>query len=337
VNALACAVLSFLAAVPALAEAAYRFADPDWAIRADFPAEPKPDIFRKPTEYGDEVTMRYYLEQGGQRFMVARFTYPVVPLSRERTSLYGSSFEEMLKSRPGEVKDRGDFVLGPYLGARLLIDQRREKTRREMRLVLIGASLYVISAEWPAVGQRGVAPECDRFLRSVAMTPEFADVRAIEDAGRWRELEHGNFKLRYDGTRWYRDPTDTDPAVFNLLRVDRLAEAQLIAENAPARAEDMEAAVLATAREAAESVTLRRRGRKFRNGFELEELEFAVRSDGVTYVNHGYFYTGPAGTLQLRAWSPDKTYAGIAGDIAELLDGLAIKPATGQVANATGR
>lgn len=337
VKKLARAAFLFLAAVPALASGAYRFAEPDWALQVDFPAEPKSDVFRKPTEFGDEVALRYHLEQGGRHFMVARFIYPVVPLSRERGSLYRASFEELMKSRPGEPKDKGNFLLGPYLGARLLIDQKREKTLREVRLVLIGASLYVVSAEWPAAGRHDTAPECEEFLRSVAVRPEFADAHVAEDAGRWRELERGNFKLRYDGTRWYRDPTDTDPAVFNLLRVDRLAEAQLIAETGPAAAEEMETSVLATARESAESVTLKRRGKKTRGGLNMEELEFVVRVDGETYINHGYFYAGPAGALQLRAWSPEKTYESVAGDIVELLDGLAIKASAGPAAAAVGR
>ncbi|MBI2516820.1 MAG: hypothetical protein HYV95_07875 [Opitutae bacterium] len=331
------AAFLLLAAIPAQAMAQSHFAEADWALQADFPAAPKPDVFRKPTEFGDQLTLRYYLEQGGLRFMVARFTYPVVPLARAQTSLYQSSFEELMKSRPGEVKGKGDFALGPYQGARLLIEQKREKTLREVRLVLIGASLYVVSAEWPAGDPGGMAAECGQFLRSVAVRPEYADARVIEDAGRWRELEHGNFKLRYDGTRWYRDPTDNESGVFNLLRVDRLAEAQLIAEDTPVPTDSMETVVLASARETAESVALKKRGRKTRNGVSLEELEFTARVDGVSYVNHGYFYTGPAGTLQLRAWSPDKTYAGVAGDITELLDGLAIKTAAGPTATAAGR
>lgn len=329
------AVLLLLAAIPALAMAAHHFAEAGWALQAEFPAAPKPDVFRKPTEFGEQVTLRYYLEQAGRRFMLARFTYPVVPLSGNRAGLYQSSFEELMRSRPGEVKDKGSFLLGSYEGARLVIDQKRDKTLREVRLVLIGASLYVMSAEWP--NQRDAEAECEEFLKGVALQPEFTDARVVEDTERWRELEHGNFKLRYDGTRWYRDPTDNDPGVFNLLRVDKLAEAQLIAEDTPVPADSMEASVLAAAKETAESVALKKRGRKTRSGVSLEELEFTARVDGVTYVNHGYFYSGPFGALQLRGWSSDKTYAGVAGDITELLDGLAIKSAVGPAAAATSR
>jgi hypothetical protein len=304
----------------------------DWAVHAEFPADPKADEFRKPTDFGDQVTNRYYLEKEGQRYMLARFHYPVVPSMRDQEALYKSSVEELMRSRPGEIKASRTFSLGDYTGLRLVISQLREKTTREVRLIQIGASLYVFSAEWPG---SGASQGGERFFGSVVLQPGFADPRLVEDRERWRLLRSGRFTLRYDATRWYRDPADNEAGIFNLLRVDKQAEAQMIAEPDPIAAPTMEESVLATAKETAESVILRKHGRKTRGAAEVEELEFVVRADGTTYVNHGYFYTGPAGALQLRSWSPEKTYAQVAGDMTELLDGLAIN--TGSGSPATGR
>ncbi|MFI5336742.1 MAG: hypothetical protein ACHQ5A_08160 [Opitutales bacterium] len=317
-----CICLGLLAATAALGQV--HVAPPGWALAAEFPAEPKGDEFRKSTDLGDQVTHRFYLEQNGLRFLLARFVYPVVPLARAQDALYKSSVEELMRSRPGDLRFAQPFSLGEYTGLRLVIDQRRDRSVREVRLIQIGASLYFLSAEWPAAGATAAPPEMERFLQGVALRPDFEQPRFVEERERWRVLGAGRFHLRYDATRWYRDPTDNEAGVFNFLRVDKLAEAQFIAEATPLQSTTMEESVLATARENAESVTLRKRGRKIRSSTSVEELDFIVRAEGTTYINHGYFYTGPAGAVQLRAWSPEKTYAQVESDIFELLDGLAI-------------
>ena len=317
--------LGLLAVTSVLAEV--HVTEQDWAIEADFPAQPKADDFRKATEQGDQLTRRYYLELSGKRYMAARFIYPVAPSEESYVELYKSSVEELMKSRPGELKLSVPFTIGDYTGLRLLINQQRDRTVREIRLIAIGASLYVLSAEWPAAGATGSPPEMERFLQGAVLRPEYRDSRLVNDRDRWRELGAGRFRLRYDATRWYRDPADNEAGVYNFLRVDKKAEAQFIAEMEPLKSATMEESVLATARESAESVNVRQRGRKLRSGVNLEELEFSVRTEGVTYINHGYFYTGTAGSMQLRAWAPDKAYASVSGDIAEFLDGLSISAA----------
>lgn len=311
-----------------------RVNEQDWALEAVFPDAPKADRFRKPTEFGEQVTHRFYLEFGGRRYLAARFVYPVVPLGREQDSLYKRSVEELMKSRPGEVRLAQNYSLGEYSGLRLVIDQLRDKTIREVRLIQIGASLYVLSAEWPGSGAASASsppPEAERFLQGTILRPDYASSRLVEDRERWRELGSGRFRLRYDATRWYRDPADQEVGVFNLLRVDKRAEAQLIAEPEPIPSPTMEESVLATARENAESVIVRQRGRKTRSGVSVEELEFSVRAEGTTYVNHGYFYTGPAGAVQLRAWAPEKVYDKVSGDMTELLEGLMINLPTAKM------
>lgn len=301
------------------------FERPGWAINAAFPAAPKTDEVRIASEQGDIVVERFFYDQGSTRCMLARFNYPVVPLVRLQEQLYDRSIEEMMRSRPGQTKGNGPIALGEYTGRQLVLLHRREKTVREVRQFLIGASLIVVSAEWPGTGEP--TPEVARFLKSVAVRPEFADPRRAEEGARWREVVHGKFRVRYDATRWYRDPSDREPGVFNFLRVDQQAEAQLIAEPEPlAGGASMGDAVLQTARENAESVVVRRTGKKTRGSVVVDEIEYTARVEGVTYVNHGYFYSGPAGAVQLRAWSPDKTYVPVSGDIEELLAGLSITP-----------
>lgn len=299
------------------------FNEPGWAIVASFPGTPKTDEVRTPSEQGEIVVKRFFYEQGSTRCMLARFSYPVVPLAAYQEDIYDRSIEEMMKSRPGEMKVNTRFELGAYGGRVIQLRHRRERTVREVRQVLVGSSLLVISAEWPGTGEP--TEEVARFLRSVAVRPEYANPRQVEEEARWREIRQGSFRLRYDGSRWYRDPGDSEPGVFNLLRVDQAAEAQLIVEAEPlAGGQTIEDSVIGSAREAAESVTVRRRAKKNRSGLSFDDLEYAVRVEGVTYVNHGYFYTGPAGTVQLRGWSPEKTYRGVESDITELLDGISV-------------
>lgn len=316
------AFLFFGAIVPAWAD--FSFSDRNWAIEARFPDEPKTDGILTPSPQGDVKVHRFYWEPGTEHYLLARFEYPLALLPGEETGLYMKSFTDLLKSRPGQVRGREKFTLGPYEGEKLLVFQAREKSLREIRFVVIGSILYLASAEWPEQGTG--AGRAAQFLASLQVRPDFMNPREVAERDRWRELVGGRFRLRYDATRWYRDPADQEQGVFNLLRVDQRAEAQFIAEQQPIDGGDIERAVLETAREGAQSVTVGKRGRKLRGTLEVTELEFAARVDRALYRNHGYFYTGPEGTVQLRGWAGDRDYAAVAGDIAELLDGLTVVP-----------
>lgn len=303
-----------------------------WAITAVFPSEPKVDDQRTPTPQGDQLAERRYVESAGEHLMVLRVTYPVVPVPAEREQLYVSTIEAFMNSRRGQIKQDEQWPLGQYDGQRLLVAQPAQKTHREVRLVLIGGSLYFFSAEWPG-GERP-SRTATAFLASIDVRPDFANARLVEDRERWREIKQGNFTLRYDGCRWFRDPQITDPNSVAMLRVDESAEAEFI--TSPERhMGPLEELVVSKIKEHAETVTVKKRGKKLRGASMVEELFFSVRTDGALFENHGYFYTGPEGTVQLRAWAPERTYARAAGDIDELLGGLKItRPPAGASAAA---
>lgn len=318
-------LLALVMAVSACAQ--HEFAPADWAIRVSFPTTPKEDDKVVPTAQGDQLAQRRHTEAGAERAMVIRFVYPVVPEASARDSLFNDSVETMMNSRKGDLRADERFQLGEYIGRRLLIEHKRDKSHREVRLLLVGSSLYVASAEWPGGGERSASAE--KFFASLAIQPAFANARVVEERERWRVIRVGNFALRYDATRWFRDPQAADPGTIMLLRVDELAEAEFITNGDRSPGDSIGDAVLGSAREHAESVKLHRRGRKLRGAATVEELRFAVRHDGVTYENHGYFYSGAEGTVQLRAWSPERSYAQIESDIRELLDGLTVQRAAG--------
>lgn len=311
------------AIAPAVAD--YFFTDPTWALEAHFPDAPKTDGILTPSPQGDVKVQRFFWEPAAEHYLLARFEYPLALTPGTERDLYAKSFGDLMKSRPGQVKDRGRFTLGAYEGDKLVIAQKRERSVREVRFVAIGSILYMISAEWPE--QSDGATRAAAFFAGVQVRSEFADARVAEEKGRWREFVAGHFRLRYDATRWYRDPADQDVGVFNLLRLDQRAEAQFITEPRALESGDIETAVLATARESADQVTVLRKGRKLRGAVNVSELEFQARVEKVTYHNHGYFYSGPEGTVQLRGWAPQGDYAGVDSDIAELLDGLTVTAA----------
>ena len=315
-------IITFLLLLAGSASAEdYAFAPAGWAIEAQLPMTPGNDAVLTASPQGDIKATRYFTEQSGERTFLVRFAYPLAMVPGEETGVYLKSFGDMLKSRPGDVKSRGKFLLGPFEGERIVIVQRRDRTIREVRLLVIGSTLYLFSAEWPEAGKG--AAHAEQFFRSIQLKADYTNQLLVQEKERWRELGAGNFRLRYDATRWYRDPADAEPGIFNLLRVDQKAEAQLIAEPHPIEG-SLEAAVINTAREGAENVTVRKRGQKLRGATQLTELEFAARVDNVTYVNHGYFYSGPEGAVQLRGWAKDVEYSGVSSDITELLDGLTV-------------
>ncbi len=314
-----CRHLFLLLAGAAAMPAAVGFERGDWALRGQFPLEPKRDEFRAPSPQGFVVSERFFVEDGGEAFMLVKSTYPIAFTNHAREALYETVKNESITARAGEVTLDERFHLGDYGGRRFVIEHRRARRTKDLRLVLIGATLYASSYERPARQPEG--PRAREFLGGLALQSPFADARKIEETERWRELGEGPFKLRYDATRWYRDPTDAEPGIFNLLRMDKLAEAQLITERAT-HPGDLAESVIAAAREAADSLRVLKRGTKLRSGVNVQDLEFAARVEGTTYVNHGYFYSGPEGAVQLRAWAPEGDYRGVDGDISELLDGL---------------
>ena len=303
------------------------FAEPRWAIEGRFPDQPKTDGILTPSPQGDVKVQRFFWEQGGEHYLLARFEYPLALRPGEETGLYDKSFNDLLRSRPGQAKAVESFAVGPYEGKKLVIAQRREKSIREIRFVVIGSVLYMASAEWPELGEPG-AGRAAQFLNSVQVRPEYLNAREVAADARWRELAAGRFRLRYDATRWYRDPADQEPGVISLLRPDQQAEAQFIVEEHPVEGGDIVRAVLDTAREGADAVNVRQHRRKLRGPVDLAELEFTARVERVTYVNHGYFYSGPEGSVQLRGWATEKDYPGVEGDITELLEGLTVVPAS---------
>jgi hypothetical protein len=301
----------------------YAFSSADWAIEASFPVQPTSDTIVSPSPQGDIRASRYIYEPPGEHYLLIKFAYPMAMLPGEETGVYDHAMTDMTRSRPGQVKTREVYRLGSYEGQRVVIAQVREKSTREVRLIVVGSSLYVCSAEWPVSSTAGAA-HAEAFFASFRLRSDYADQRAVEERERYRQVGLGSFKLRYDASRWYRDPADQEPGVFNFLRLDQHAEAQFICEDKPVEGGDIEKAVLATAREGAESVSVKKRGKKLRGTAEVIELEFQATVENVTYINHGYFYSGPEGTVQLRGWAKQQDYRDMSGDIGELLDGLTI-------------
>lgn len=294
-----------------------------WALTLDFPAAPVADVATMPSAKGDSVADRHTLQSRDEIFLALRMTYPVAPTSTDRGMLHKEVIELVMNARPGRIRADERVDLGDYPMQRLLVEMADRRAFREIRLVLIGSSLYFFSAEWPG----GAAPpeRVQRYFASIALRPDFANARAVEDRERWREIVQGSFRLRYDATRWFRDPQPSeDPNSVILLRADELAEAEFVTSPEKAATATMEDLVIGAARESAESVKVVRRAKKYRGSALVEELRFTVRAEGVNYENHGYFYSGPEGTAQLRAWSPDKSFREVEGDIVELLDGLSV-------------
>ncbi|MDB6165110.1 MAG: hypothetical protein JWQ83_250 [Lacunisphaera sp.] len=314
--------LSLMCGVAGL-RAQYQFGAADWAIEAQLAAKPTSDIVVTPSPQGDVKAQRFFHEPPGEHFLLIKFSYPMAMLLGGETGVYDKSMTDLTRTRPGQVRSRNKYDLGPYEGEKVLIAQPREKSTRELRMIVIGSSFYVLSAEWP-VGNAAAAGHAAAFFASVRLRADFGDARLVEERERWRVFSAGKFRLRYDASRWYRDPADQEPGVFNFLRVDQRAEAQFIGEERGPEDGDIEKAVLNTAREGAASVLVKKRGKKLCGAAQVSELEFEARVEDATYVNHGYFYTGPEGAVQLRGWAKENDYRNVSGDIGELLDGLEV-------------
>ena len=315
-------VTAGLIAGPAARAEPARFARADWALGGSFPAEPRRDDFRAMSPYGKIVSERFFVEADGEAFMLVRSVHPVVADRAGRPALLEQIKRDALAARPGDIVAEEELQMDGFAGRRWLIEHRRAKRTKELRVVVVGGEVYAVSYERPA--GRPASPRGAAFLAAVVVQPAYADYRAVEERGRWREVREGRFVVRYDATRWYRDPSDREAGIVNLLRLDERAEAQLIAEPPAPGAGDVAELALAAARDSAESVTVRRRGTKLRAGTSFAEVEYVVRFQGDSFVNRGYFYRGPEGMAQFRTWASEREFDAVAGDLAELLDGLSV-------------
>jgi hypothetical protein len=316
---LVCATLVAVSALPAQV----RLERESWALTLEFPTAPAADVVTMPSSKGDCIADRFTLQARDEIFLALKMTYPTAPTAADRGVLHREVIELVMNSRPGRIRSDERVDVGEFPMQRLLVELADRRAFREIRLVLIGSSLYFFSAEWPG----GATPpeRAQRFFASILLRPEFANARVVEERERWREIVQGSFRLRYDASRWFRDPQPSeDPNSIILLRVDELAEAEFVTSPERNPAPTMEEVVIGAAKETAESVKVLRRAKKYRGAAMVEELRFSVRAEGVNYENHGYFYSGPEGTAQLRAWSPEKAFRQVEGDIIELLDGLNI-------------
>ncbi len=296
----------------------------DWALALNFPATPEQDEQRTPSPYGDEVASRYFSNHEGTVCMAVKFTYPMATLQDSKSALYENTLQSLVRARPGIVIDQASFSLGSYSGHRLRLFYKTSNISREARVVLIGGSLYLLNAEWPGEGEPPSA--IADFIRNPTLQPGFEDARLSEENGRWRTITLGQFAVRYDASRWYRDPNSNEKNLCYLLRVDQQAEAEFRVEAEPPPTTTVGEHVLANARETASSIKVLNQGKKYCGTKLVENLEFAVQTGTARFVNHGYFYRSPKGTVYLRAWADEGAYAQISGDIAELLSGLKVLP-----------
>src|SRR5690349_9532722 len=130
-------LLCFLLGATLAAAADYEFRPAGWAIDARLVGAPETDTVITASPQGPVRATRYFVERSGERSFLVRFAYPMAMLPGEETGVYAKATAEMLKSRPGDVKLREKFFLGPFEGERLLIAQRRDRTLRDVRLVVI--------------------------------------------------------------------------------------------------------------------------------------------------------------------------------------------------------
>src|SRR3954471_3374062 len=114
-------ILCFLLGAVLARAAEQQFTAPGWAIEATLPVTPGTDGILTASPQGDIKAQRFFTEQNGERTFLVRFQYPMAMVPGEETGVYAKNFGDMLKSRPGEVKLRDRFMLGPFEGERLVI------------------------------------------------------------------------------------------------------------------------------------------------------------------------------------------------------------------------
>ena len=129
--------------------------------------------------------------------------------------------------------------------------------------------------------------------------------------------------LSFDPAKWKQAPS-TAPGRFGFAHLAGDGYAMVIAERIEMAPDALANMALTNAREAAPDARVVMDDNRIVNGTPVRCLQIVGTMQGITFKYFGYYYAGPAGTIQVITYTSSSLFDEFAADFEGLLDGLAV-------------
>lgn len=134
-----------------------------------------------------------------------------------------------------------------------------------------------------------------------------------------------NASLSYDPTKWRAVPNQ-NPGRFNFTHANGDGYALVIAERIQMEPEALVALALQNAKAAAPDAHFVLDEKRMVNATPVRCLQIVGTMQSIGFKYFGYYYAGPAGTVQVITYTSTNLFDEFAGDFQALLDGFAVTP-----------
>jgi hypothetical protein len=156
-----------------------------------------------------------------------------------------------------------------------------------------------------------------------------ASVASFEKGGKATEvlsINKGMASVSYDPNLW-KATNQEDPTKTTFTHKSGDAYAMVIGERIESTLDGLKELALANARKAASSLTILKEEKRLVNGSAVLYLKFEPTIQGITFIFEGYYYAGPAGTIQLLTYTGKNLLGEYESDMLDFLNGFEIAPA----------
>jgi len=138
-------------------------------------------------------------------------------------------------------------------------------------------------------------------------------------------LNKGAATVRYDPAEWTVDKQESvNKTSFEHKSGDLYG--MVIAERLEMTSETLKELALKNAKNAATSVSVLQEDQRVVNGTEVVHLLFEATIQGALFTFEGYYYAGPAGTIQVLTYTGKNLYPQYQDQIQGFLNGLEVAP-----------
>lgn len=137
-------------------------------------------------------------------------------------------------------------------------------------------------------------------------------------------VNKGAASLNYDPAIWVMATDQADPNRTNFSHKSGDIYGIVIAERLGLSPDALIEIVLENARKAATALTVREQSKRLVNGTEITYMRFEPTIQGIDFVFEGYYYAGPAGSIQVIAYTGKNLYAEYKQEIENFLNGFAV-------------
>jgi hypothetical protein len=138
-------------------------------------------------------------------------------------------------------------------------------------------------------------------------------------------LNKGAASLNYDGSRWTPIKED-DPGRTEFHHKSGDLYGLIISERLETSPEALKAVALKNLKNAASSYTVLQEEKRLVNGTEVTYPEFEAVISDITFIWQGYYYAGPAGTIQVVTYTGKNLISEYRDEMQNFLDGFQVAP-----------